>query len=271
MFYVVGAQQDLHFQQLFKILQLCEFSWHSQCHHINFGMVRGMSTRKGTVVFLEDILAQAKDVMLTVMQKNERKYEQIPVNDRDMIADNLGSFQLFSDTLHTAVAISAVYIQDMTARRTKDYDFDWDRMTNFEGDTGPYLQYAHVRLCSMERTYLSTITPSSTSRSIRDNASAFPSDLLSKHLQDPKALDLIFTLAQYTELIASLPERNFEPCQVVAYLMALSHRVSSCLENMWVMGQEREVAEARLWLYWSCRIVIGNGLRILGLRPLERM
>ena len=103
MFYVVAAQQELHFQQLFKMLELMGHDWSKRCEHISFGMVLGMSTRKGNVVFLEDILMEAKQVMHEVMKKNESKYEQI--EDPEAVADIIG--------------MSAVIVQDMSARRIK--------------------------------------------------------------------------------------------------------------------------------------------------------
>jgi arginyl-tRNA synthetase len=125
MFYVVGSQQEHHFKQLFKILELMGKEWAGKCHHINFGMIKSkdgnMSTRKGTVVFLEDILNHVQEEMHGVMKKNETKYAQIP--DPVSVSDTVG--------------MSAIMIQDMTARRNKDYDFDWNRMLSFEGDTGP--------------------------------------------------------------------------------------------------------------------------------------
>jgi arginyl-tRNA synthetase len=102
MLYVAAAQQDLHFQQLFKIVNamgLKEIS--EKCQHINFGMVLGMSTRKGTVKFLNDILKDVGDYMHEVMRKNEGKYNQ--VEDPEQTADTLG--------------ISAVMVQDMTGKR----------------------------------------------------------------------------------------------------------------------------------------------------------
>lgn len=125
MFYVVGSQQEHHFKQLFKILDLMGKEWSSKCHHINFGLIKSkdgnMSTRKGSVVFLEDILNQVQEEMHAVMKKNEVKYSQI--EDPDYVADIVG--------------MSSIIIQDMTARRHKDYEFDWNRMLSFEGDTGP--------------------------------------------------------------------------------------------------------------------------------------
>jgi len=101
MIYVVATQQDLHLQQLFKILDLLGFDWAKKCLHVNFGMVLGMSTRKGTVVFLDDILQEAKERMHDVMRKNEDKYSQ--VEDPEYIADTVGR--------------TGVMIQDMSGKR----------------------------------------------------------------------------------------------------------------------------------------------------------
>jgi len=238
MIYVVASQQDLHLKQLFKTIELLKFPWADRLQHINFGMVTGMSTRKGTVVFLDQILQETKEKMHEVMRKNEAKYAQIE-NPED-VADEIG--------------ISAVKIQDNAARRIKNYDFDWERMFSFEGDTGPYLQYAHARLCSIERKSNVTINP---------NADV-------SLLVEPTAQDLIRTIGQYPDLVKSLTN-GLEPCNVVTYAFKLSHDVSSAFESLWVMGAEEKLAEARMLLYWSARITLGNALRLLGLKPLERM
>lgn len=238
MIYVVASQQDLHLKQLFKTLELLKFDWASKLEHVNFGMVLGMSTRKGTVVFLEDILEEAKETMHEVMRKNEKKYAE--VEEPEKVADEIG--------------ISAVKIQDNSARRIKNYDFNMDRMCSFEGDTGPYIQYAHARLASVERKSGNVIN--------RD------ADL--SLLTEPQAIDVIRTISQYPDLIKSLLAA-YEPCNVVTYAFKLSHDISACFESLWVKGADPAVAEARLLLYWSARITLGNAMRMLGLRPLERM
>lgn len=116
MFYVVAMQQDLHFQQLFKILNLTGKEYANKVQHINFGMVKGMSTRKGTVVFLSDILEEAKKTMMDVMKENPEKFAEI--EDPEQTADTIG--------------LSAVVVADLSAKRIKDYDFSWDRVCNFE-------------------------------------------------------------------------------------------------------------------------------------------
>ncbi|CAG8448528.1 6657_t:CDS:2 [Ambispora gerdemannii] len=238
MYYIVASQQDLHLKQLFKILELMGYDWVDRCKHINFGMVQGMSTRKGTAVFLDDILEQTKESMHEVMKQNEKKYEQI--EDPETVADVIG--------------ISAIMIQDMSAKRIRNYAFNWTRMFSFEGDTGPYIQYAHARLCSIQRNCGLPINP----------------DAKIELLFEKQALELIDMISQYPDVVKSALH-TLEPCTVVTYAMKLSHIVSAALETLWVMGAEREVAEARLLMYWASRITLGNSLKLLGLKPLERM
>jgi len=236
----VGAQQNLHFEQLFKILELMGYEWAKSCEHINFGMVLGMSTRQGTVTFLSEILEAARETMLKRIQdpQNEEKLAQL--EDPILTADIVG--------------LSAVVIQDFSARRIKDYSFDIERSMASEGDTGPYLQYAHARLCSMERKTEMPINPA-----------ADVSLLVEK-----EAHDLINKIAAFPEAV-STAGKQAEPCTLVTYLMDLCHAISSAHSVLWVLGREHALAEARMLLFWAARVTLDNGLKILGLRPLERM
>lgn len=236
--YVVASQQDLHFAQLFKILALMEKPWASRMQHINYGLVRGMKTRKGQVVFLEDILDDAKEVMHGAMRQNPEKYAQVE----------------FPEETSDILAVSAIVVQDMAAKRIKDYDFKIERVTQFEGDTGPYLQYAHCRLCSIER---------------KSGLTATGAEDLSL-LGEKEAIELALMIARYPDIVQEA-RITTEPCVVVSYLMALCRMVSTTLDRLWVMGQEESLAKARLALYMAARYTLGNGLRLLGLKPLERM
>eukprot|EP01111_Echinosteliopsis_oligospora_P011205 TRINITY_DN3637_c0_g1_i1.p1 TRINITY_DN3637_c0_g1~~TRINITY_DN3637_c0_g1_i1.p1 ORF type:complete len:630 (-),score=181.49 TRINITY_DN3637_c0_g1_i1:120-1859(-) len=238
MFYVVAAQQDLHFQQLFKILQLMNKPFTQKCTHVNFGMVKGMSTRKGTVVFLEDILNEAKKIMLEVMTRNEEKSKEI--DDKEQVADLIG--------------LSAVVIQDFSAKRVKDYDFVWDRITSFEGDTGPYLQFQHARICSMFRKAQVPLNPKA--------------DF--SLLTEPIAQDIARIIGKFPEVIKASAS-TLEPVTMVSYLFDLAHLVSQAHSVLWVKDREKELAEARMALFWAAKITLGNGLRLVGLVPLERM
>lgn len=241
MIYVIASQQDLHTAQFFEILKQMGFGWADRLQHVNFGMVQGMSTRKGTVVFLDNILEETKDKMHEVMKKNEAKYAQI--ENPEEVADLVG--------------ISAVMIQDMQSKRINNYEFKWERMLSFEGDTGPYLQYAHSRLRSVERN----------AKNISE-AQWLNADYTL--LTEPAAVLLIRLLAQYPDVLRNAIKTH-EPTTVVTYLFKLTHQVSSCYDVLWVAGQTEELAAARLALYGAARQVLHNGMCLLGLTPVERM
>ncbi|KAK2756698.1 hypothetical protein FQN54_005144 [Arachnomyces sp. PD_36] len=241
MIYVVAAQQDLHLAQLFKVTELSgRKDLADRCQHINFGMVRGMSTRKGTVKFLNDILKDVGDKMHEVMKKNAVKYEQ--VEDPVRTADILG--------------ITSVMVQDMSGKRVNGYEFNLDDMTSFEGDTGPYLQYAHARLSSMLRKSELTVEE-------LDSA-----DLTL--IGETHAVDLVRLLAQWPDVVLNTA-KTLEPTTVLTYLFRMTHSLSSSYDVLKVVGSEPDVKKARMALYESARQVLHNGMRLLGLSPVSRM
>lgn len=128
-------------------------------------------------------------------------------------------------------------------------------MTSFEGDTGPYLQYAHARLCSMAR-------KSGFQRS--DVESADLSKLTESH-----AVDLVRLLAQWPDVVLNAA-RTLEPMTILTYLFRMTHILSSGYDVLKVVGSEPEVGKARMALYESARQVLFNGMRVLGLNPVDR-
>ncbi|SMQ49256.1 unnamed protein product [Zymoseptoria tritici ST99CH_3D1] len=259
MIYVIASQQDVHVKQFFKILSLMGPPYSdivAKCQHISFGMVKDpkgqtMSTRKGTVVSLADSLDAAKDFMHDVMRKNQEKYEQV--------ADPEGT----ADTL----AISAIMVQDYSGKMVNGYNFDMEKMTSFEGDTGPYLQYSHARLCSIKR-----------------RANVSDEEMLNADLSlivGREGLSLIRSLAQWPDVFLNTYKTN-EPITVLTYLFKMSHLLSSCYDAVdrnnknaklfSVMYAETPEKKAALMaMYEAARIVLNNGMRLLGLSPVERM
>ncbi|KAF3909741.1 hypothetical protein AA313_de0209653 [Arthrobotrys entomopaga] len=239
MIYVVSSQQDLHLEQLFTILKLMGMDFVSKCVHINFGLVAGMKTRSGEVVFLDSILDEVAEAMHDVMRKNQDKYQQ--VENPEEVADIVGK--------------SAIMIQDMTGKRINNYPFDIKRMTSFEGDTGPYLQYAHARLCSILR------------------KANIPMPLIHTAdlslITEPQAVLLLRTLAQFPDVITNTLKTN-EPTTITNYLFKMTQLLSSSYEVVKVVGSEENVARARMALFESARTVLSNGMRLLGLTPVER-
>lgn len=259
MIYVIASQQDVHVEQFFKILSLMGAPYDdivSRCKHISFGMVKDpkgqtMSTRKGTVVSLADSLDSAKEFMHDVMKKNEDKYKQV--------ADPEGT----ADTL----AISAIMVQDYSGKMVNGYNFDMEKMTSFEGDTGPYLQYSHARLCSIKR-----------------KAEVSEEEMLNADLSlivGKEGVQLIRSLAQWPDVFINTYKTQ-EPVTVLTYLFKMSHLLSSCYDAtdrsnknaklFSVMYAETPEKKAALMaMYEAARIVLNNGMQLLGLTPVERM
>ena len=138
MLYVVGVAQTLHFKQLFKVLELLGFDWVNNCHHITFGWVKigeeMMSTRKGNIIFLEDVIAKAVELAEKIIREGSPDLPDPKGTARD-------------------VGVGAVVFTDLAYRRDTDISFDWDRMLDFSGNSGPYLQYSHARISSILRKY----------------------------------------------------------------------------------------------------------------------
>jgi len=244
MIYVVSSQQDLHLSQFFKILELMGFPWAKSMVHVNYGLVQGMSTRKGTVVFLDQIIKEAGHVMHEQMMKNEDKYNA--VEDPEETSLEIG--------------ITGVKIQDMAAKRINNYTFNWDRMKSFEGDTGPYLQYAHVRVASIGRKnphLLPLPSPSSVNFAALDSY--------------PHARELAFLLGTYPDVV-KVALKTHEPSGVVTFAFRLAHVISSAWDVVIVKGEgDEEKARAKMFLYECAREVLGAAMRLLSIRPLERM
>jgi len=243
MIYVVSSQQDLHMAQFLKVLQLLELPWANRLEHVNYGLVLGMSTRKGTAVFLDQIIREAASVMHEQMRKNEDKYNSI--ENPEETAQEIG--------------ITGIKIQDMAAKRINNYTFNWERMLSFEGDTGPYLQYAHVRVCSITRKNpeLLPLPP--------------PSEIKTELLTESSTRDIVFLLGSYPDVVKTAL-RTHEPSGVVTFAFRLSHAISSAWEAVIVKGeQDVEKARARMWMYLCARDVLGAAMRLLSVKPLERM
>ncbi|KAJ2704945.1 arginyl-tRNA synthetase, partial [Coemansia spiralis] len=236
--YVVSTEQEYYLKQLFKTIDLLGLPYADRFQHVSFGLVKGMSTRKGTVVFLDDVLDESASQMHDVMRSNDEKYDGI-INP-EHTADILG--------------MSAVFIQDMSSKRIKDYDFNWDRMLSAEGDTGPYLQYTHARLCSLKHRTGIKINPDA-------NVSLLTEDATHR---------IITLVACYPDVLAAAIA-SLEPCTVVQYLFKLCHAISSAWSTIKVLGQPDDVAEARMLMYWCARTVLDSGLTLLGLTPLWSM
>lgn len=245
MIYVVSSEQDSYFQRVFKTVELMgRPDLAAKLKHVNFGKVMGMSSRLGNVQLLSDILDKCGGAMHDVMRANAVKYAQ--VENPDAVADTIG--------------ITAVMVQDMSGKRINNYPFDINRMTSFEGDTGPYLQYCHARLSSISRkARLAGIDPT-------DGDVGYYA-----YLEDDHSAALLRIMAQYPDVLG-FAFKNLEPSTILTYLFRLAHQLSSSYDVLQVVGapEGHGAALARAALYENARQVLGNGMRLLGIRPVDR-
>lgn len=237
MIYVADKSQSSHFQQLFQILDKMGHSWTDRCRHVPFGLVRGMKTRSGEVVFLEDVLDEARARMLHNMSQSKTTKD---LEDPEATAET--------------VAVSALIVQDFKGPLQSDYTFDWDRMLQAQGDTGVFLQYTHARLCSLMK------------KNEHVDAVAFDSSLL----LDPLSITVLQHLLRYDEVLFQSAQ-DLQPKHLVNFLLKLSHLISSAHRDLPVKGSSLTLAKARLRLFSGACSVLASGMRILGMTPVDRM
>ncbi|CAN0148190.1 putative arginine--tRNA ligase, mitochondrial [Lampetra fluviatilis] len=237
MIYVTDKGQEGHFRQVFETLRLMGNGWTDRCVHVGFGLVQGMKTRRGDVVFLEDVLDEAQARMRQNMDSTSTTKE---LDDPEGTAEKLG--------------IAAIIIQDFQGDLKKGYRFDWDRVLQSRGDTGVFLQYTHARLCSLERSC----------------GVALEKEFSPSHLQESPAPALVQHLMRYDEAVEEAA-CDLQPRPLVQFLFTLSRLAAVAHRNLPVKGMPSDLAQARLHLFAAARSVLARGLRLLGIVPVDRM
>ena len=239
--YVVGADQRLHFEQLKWVLKRMQLPWEERVEHVSFGMLRlpegKMSTRKGRVVFLDEVLDRARDEAAKI----------IAIKNPELAA---------AGDVAEAVGIGAVVFNDLKRERTKDIEFVWDEVLSFEGDTGPYVQYTHARLASIARK----------ARAAGDPGLEAEPDWAAL----ASAAPVLVALGRYGEVLRGAAQRA-EPSEVTGYLLTLCREVNSWVAQERVLGQAPGVTAGRLALVSAARQVVSNGLGILGIVAPDQM
>ena len=243
--YVVDAGQSLHFRQVFGVLKKLGYEWADRLEHAEFGVMRlnvdggwkKGKTRGGQVVLLHEVLDQAVQLAADTVREKNPHLDDTELNE---IAE--------------AVGMGAVIFSDMKAARRKDVNFDLDKILSFDGETGPYLQYTHVRFASILRKAQDQgLTPGDGSGLVEDEEIA----LLKRILRYPETIDKA--------------ARSAEPSQLSQYMLDLASDFNSYYSRHRVISDDAVLSGHRLALIEALKRTLGSGLSRLCIRPLERM
>ncbi|MGE6370809.1 arginine--tRNA ligase [Planococcus kocurii] len=236
-FYVVGQEQTLHFKQLFFVLEKLGYEWANDMIHVPFGFIlkhgKKMSTRKGTVVLLEQVIKEA----IGLAEKN--------------IAEKSPTLA-FKDEVAKMVGVGAIIFHDLKNERQNNIEFSLSEMLKFEGATGPYVQYAHAR-----------------ARSILTKSGIDSYHLNPVGLNDDYSWPIVKLLLAFPEIIAKSFD-HAEPSQIAKYLILLAQEFNTYYSHVKILNEDLE-QEGRLALVQAVTIVLKEGLRLLGVKAPEKM
>src|SRR5690349_8010535 len=246
--YVVGGEQKLHFRQLKGVLKRMQLDWEPRVEHIDFGLLLGpgrvkLASRKGEVLVLDDLVDEVVEEARRILAEKQAAMEP---------GERLPEAQLAE--VAEAVGIGALVFNDQKRERIKDVLFDKAEILSFEGDTGPYLQYTHARFTRI----LSKAATAGQGAGTPDWA------LLAE------AGPILIGLARFPDVVRSAAERC-EPSELAQYLLALCRELNNWYREQRVLDQDAALTASRLALVRASKVVISNGLRLLGLGAPEQM
>lgn len=242
MVYVVGSEQKLHFNQIFKVVELMGYGdYVKRCEHVPFGLVvdkdgEKIGSRKGNSVSLEDILNEAIEKVKNIINEKNPDLE-----DKDEVARKVG--------------VGAIIFNDLSNSRIKDEIFDWDMLLNFQGETGPYIQYIYVR-----------------TKSVLNKAGYVPNikDVDFSKITEKEAFNIIKQLYSFSDVVIQSAEKN-EPSIISRYLIDLAQSFSNYYNGYHILTEDKQVQDARLYLTYAVGTVLKTGAELLGMEMPERM
>lgn len=235
--YAVGQEQSNHFRQLKAVLKKMGFDWSDDMVHVDFGLVtknrQKLSTRKGNIILLEPTLQEA--ISRAKAQIEEKNPE---LENKEEVAH--------------AVGVGAVKFYDLKTDRRNGYDFDLEAMVSFEGETGPYVQYAYARIQSILR-----------------KANFTPSADATYSLNDPESWEIIKLLQDFSRIVKRSAE-NYDPSLIAKYAISLAQAFNKYYAHTRILDESPE-RESRLALSYSTAVVLKEALRLLGVQAPEKM
>lgn len=235
--YVVGQEQINHFKQLKAVLKEMDFDWSDDMTHITFGLVtkdkKKLSTRKGNIILLEPTLDEAISRALTQIEAKNPDLE-----NKEKVAH--------------AVGVGAVKFYDLKTDRDNGYDFDLEAMVSFEGETGPYVQYAYARIQSILR-----------------KANFVPSAENDYKLADAESWDIIKHIQNFSNVVERAGDK-FDPSLIAKYAINLAQAFNKYYAHTRILDESPE-RDSRLALAYATGVVLKEALRLLGVKAPEKM
>ncbi|EME8139310.1 arginine--tRNA ligase [Enterococcus faecium] len=235
--YVVGNEQSYHFKQLKAVLKEMGFDWSDDMHHIPFGLItqggKKLSTRKGKIVLLEEVLNEA------IQSAKEQISEKNPdLENKDVVAKQVG--------------VGAVIFHDLKNDRLNTFDFNLEEVVRFEGETGPYVQYTHARAVSL-----------------LEKAGFVPSETADYALNDDISWEVVKLVQKYPETVLSAGEK-YEPSVIAKHAIKLAQAFNKYYAHTKILADD-EQKEARLALVYAVTVLLKEDLRLLGLHAPDKM
>ncbi|MBP5405475.1 MAG: arginine--tRNA ligase [Clostridia bacterium] len=235
--YVVAYQQNLHFKQVFKVLELLGEPWAKDLEHVNFGMVSlvdgTMSSRQGKVVYLEDVLNSAVEKAKSIIEEKNPNLEK-----KDEIAEEVG--------------VGAVIFGALINNRIKDITFSYDKVLNFDGETCPYVQYTHARCASLI-----------------EKAGGFDIEKADFSALE-NAHEIISAISSFEDMLRSAAEKR-EPSVITRHAVDLAELFNKYYIDNRILNAEESVKNARLALTFAVKQVLANSLTLLGIAAPNKM
>lgn len=240
--YVVSYEQTLHFKELFEVAKYLglDDKYLKGLEHVPFGMVQRktgkMSTREGNVIKLEDLLNEAISRAKTIIEEKNPDLE-----NKEEVAKKVG--------------IGAIVFNDLANNRIKDEIFDWDTILNFQGETGPYIQYTYVR-----------------TKSVVEKAGGVPNieEINTEYLTDECSKNILKLIYSFEDTLIQVTEKN-EPSILSRYLIDLAKAFSSFYNENKIIVDDKEVQDARVFLTFAVGTVLKTGAQLLGIEMPNKM
>ena len=240
--YVTSYEQVLHFKQVFEVAKLLglDEKYTKGLEHVSFGMVLlpegKMSTREGNIIKLEELLNEAISRAKEIIEQKNPELE-----NKEEVAKKVG--------------IGAVIFNDMSASRIKDEVFDWNTILNFQGETGPYVQYTYVR-----------------TKSVLEKAGYLPKieDVKIENLCDEYSLTILKLIYNFEDVLIQVTDKN-EPSILARYLIDLAKAYSSFYNENKIIVEDKDIQNARVYLTYAVSEVLKQGANLLGIQMPEKM